>query len=73
MADKHATGTMHAHAHDHAHGHAGDCCAGKKQQDAALTLAKDPVCGMSVDPAQRQAPRRARRAPVLFLLRRLPR
>ena len=48
MAEKHAAGSSHAHAHDHGHG--GDCCAGKKQQDAALTLAKDPVCGMSVDP-----------------------
>ena len=49
-AKDHATGSPHAHAHDHAHG--GDCCGGKKpsQEAAALTLAKDPVCGMSVDP-----------------------
>ena len=51
MADKHpAAGASHAHSHSHAHG--GDCCghSASAKPDAAPALAKDPVCGMSVDP-----------------------
>ena len=51
MTDKHpAGGTSHAHSHSHAHG--GDCCGQKiaDKSDAAPSLARDPVCGMSVDP-----------------------
>jgi P-type Cu+ transporter len=55
MADKpHAAGSTHAHshAHAHAHSHGGGGCGHKtdKAADASNTLAKDPVCGMSVDP-----------------------
>jgi Cu+-exporting ATPase len=51
MADKHdAAGSTHAHSHDHAPG--GGCCGHKNppKSDATAILAKDPVCGMSVDP-----------------------
>jgi Cu+-exporting ATPase len=51
MADKHpATGASHAPSHSHAHG--GDCCGhGAAAKPATVpALAKDPVCGMSVDP-----------------------
>ncbi len=53
MADKpHAAGSTHGHSHAHVHGHGGGGCEHKTTQaaDAAKTLAKDPVCGMSVDP-----------------------
>ena len=49
MADKHpATGASHAHSH----AHGADCCGhtASAKPDAAPSLAKDPVCGMSVDP-----------------------
>ena len=51
MADKHpAAGASHAHSHAHAQG--GDCCghSASAKSDASPALAKDPVCGMSVDP-----------------------
>jgi Cu+-exporting ATPase len=52
MADKHpAAGASHAHSHPHAHG--GDCCGhggAAAKPGTAPSLAKDPVCGMSVDP-----------------------
>ena len=38
---------MSTHPHNHASGHA---CCGAKASDGAATV-KDPVCGMSVDPA----------------------
>ena len=49
MADKHpAAGASHAHSH----AHSSDCCAhsASAKPDAQPSLAKDPVCGMSVDP-----------------------
>ena len=49
MADKHpAAGASHAHSH----AHSGDCCAHNASAKPGTTpsLAKDPVCGMSVDP-----------------------
>jgi Cu+-exporting ATPase len=47
MVEKHdAVGSTHPHADG------GDCCGHKKTQsaDTSTALAKDPVCGMSVDP-----------------------
>jgi len=44
---------MTEHSHHHAHGHGGKegCCSGGKKPDAAEhAMAKDPVCGMDVDP-----------------------
>ena len=38
---------MSTHPHNHAPGHA--CCAANTSDGAAMV--KDPVCGMSVDPA----------------------
>src|SRR6266545_2342100 len=48
-ADKAAAGREHAHAHDHAghiHGRAGDARNTESNADSA----RDPVCGMTVDP-----------------------
>jgi Cu+-exporting ATPase len=45
--------SMTEHSHHHAHGHGGKegCCSGGKKPDAAEhAMAKDPVCGMDVDP-----------------------
>jgi P-type Cu+ transporter len=45
--------TSHDHSHSHAHGggHGGSCCGdASKGKEPAPGLAKDPVCGMPVDP-----------------------
>ncbi len=67
---------MTDHAHDHAHGHDakhGGCCSGKPKAPAGEHgMAKDPVCGMNVDPHNAKHPRRAWRAHLLLLRRRLP-
>ncbi|MER8903801.1 heavy metal translocating P-type ATPase [Mesorhizobium sp. M0772] len=41
----------HSEHHHHAHAADGSCCAAKAAEPAAEAVVRDPVCGMSVDPA----------------------
>jgi len=41
----------HSEHHHHAHAADGSCCTAKAAAPAAEAVIRDPVCGMSVDPA----------------------
>ncbi|ESY48938.1 MULTISPECIES: heavy metal translocating P-type ATPase [unclassified Mesorhizobium] len=41
----------HSEHHHHAHAADGNCCTAKAAEPAAEAVVRDPVCGMSVDPA----------------------
>src|ERR1700741_3040885 len=51
MAEQHSGAGRHEKPPAHSHSHQGDCCANKDSSaEAKPGMAKDPVCGMDVDP-----------------------